>query len=265
MSEVNKIPEHWQIKKLGEVGEIVSGGTPSTKVSEYWNGNISWISPADLSGYSEKIIFKGRKSITESGLINSSARLIPKGSILFSSRAPIGYVVIAGNEVCTNQGFKSIVPSKSIFNEYLLYFLKASKQNAEKVASGTTFKEISLKAFSQLEIPLPPLPEQQVIVAKIEELLSDLENGKQQLQTAQQQLNIYRQSLLNILATGENCKSIEEVIKKLDQGWSPKCLNERSKDDNEWAVIKTSAVQHGSFILIENKIRHKNLKHREPQ
>ncbi len=195
-NELVEVPKGWQIKKLGEVGEIVSGGTPSTKVAEYWNGKISWITPADLSGYNEKIILQGRKSISVNGLKNSSARLIPKGSILFSSRAPIGYVVIAGNEVCTNQGFKSIVPNKSILSDYLFYFLKASKQEAEKVASGTTFKEISLKAFSQLEIPLPPLPEQLAIVSKIEELFSEMDKGVESLKTAQQQLKVYRQSLL---------------------------------------------------------------------
>jgi type I restriction enzyme S subunit len=173
----NNIPKHWHIKKLIEFGEIVSGGTPSTKVSEFWDGNISWISPADLSGYGQKIILKGRKSITTGGLKNSSARLITKGSVLFSSRAPIGYVVIAGNEVRTNQGFKSIFPINSIYNEYLFYFLKSAEKQPEKVASGATFKEISLKAFSNLDILLPPSSEQKAIVSKIEELLSDLENG----------------------------------------------------------------------------------------
>ena len=263
MSEIKDIPEHWEVKKLGEVGDIVSGGTPSTKEKAYWNGNIPWISPADLSGYNEKYIFKGRKSISESGLKNSSARLIPKGSVLFSSRAPIGYTVIAANNVCTNQGFKSIVPNQSLLSEYVYYFLKASKQAAEKVSSGTTFKEISLKAFSQLEMPLPPLPEQQAIVAKIEELLSELDNGKQQLQTALQQLKVYRQSLLNLIVTGKNCKAIETVIEKLDQGWSPRCLNENSKDELEWAVIKTSAVQYGHFVSVENKILPTELKPRE--
>ena len=215
MNSVNKIntpsapgiPNHWQLKKLGEVGEIISGGTPSTKVAAYWNGTISWITPADLSCYDKKIITKGRKSITVIGLKNSSSRLLPKGSILFSSRAPIGYVAIAGNEVCTNQGFKSIIPDKSILSEYLFYFLKASKQNAEKVASGTTFKEISMKAFSQLEIPLPPLPEQQAIVAKIEELFSELDKGVESLKTAQQQLKVYRQSLLKWAFEGKLTKS----------------------------------------------------------
>jgi len=229
---------------LGEVGEIISGGTPSTKVAEYWNGKISWISPADLSGYVEKFILQGRKSITESGLKNSSARLIPKGSVLFSSRAPIGYVIIAGNELCTNQGFKSIVPNNSILSDYLFYYLKASKQKAEKVASGTTFKEISLKAFSELEIPIPPLPEQQTIVSKIEELLSDLENGKKQLQIAQQQLKVYRQSLLKLafegkltnkdvkdgeLPKGWKWAKIEDVALSLDYKRKPINKNERVK------------------------------------
>ena len=225
MSEIKDIPAHWEVKKLSEVGNIVSGGTPSTKEKAYWNGNIPWISPADLSGYNEKYIVKGRKSISESGLKNSSARLIPKGSVLFSSRAPIGYTVIAANNVCTNQGFKSIVPNQSLLSEYVYYFLKASKQAAEKVSSGTTFKEISLKAFSQLEMPLPPLPEQQAIVAKIEELLSELDNGKQQLQIALQQLKVYRQSLLKWAFEG---KLTNDNVKEgeLPQGWKWTTFNE---------------------------------------
>jgi len=228
MTESNKIPKHWQVKKLSDIGEIVSGGTPSTKVSDYWDGNISWISPADLSGYSNTTITKGRKSITKEGLKNSSARLIPKGSVLFSSRAPIGYVVIAGNEVCTNQGFKSIVPNKLITTDYLFFYLKASKQKAEKVASGTTFKEISLKAFSILEIPLPPLPEQQAIVSKIEELFSELDHGIAQLKTAKQQLKVYRQSLLKWAFEG---KLTNKKVKdgELPKGWKWTTINEIGK------------------------------------
>ena len=228
MTESNKIPKHWQVKKLSDIGEIVSGGTPSTKVSDYWDGNISWISPADLSGYSNTTITKGRKSITKEGLKNSSARLIPKGSVLFSSRAPIGYVVIAGNEVCTNQGFKSIVPNKLITTDYLFFYLKASKQKAEKVASGTTFKEISLKAFSILELPLPPLPEQQAIVSKIEELFSELDHGIAQLKTAKQQLKVYRQSLLKWAFEG---KLTNKKVKdgELPKGWKWTTINEIGK------------------------------------
>jgi type I restriction enzyme S subunit len=198
-----ELPKGWEVKKLGEVGEIVSGGTPSTKIPEYWGGKISWITPADLSGYQNKIIFHGKKSITETGLKNSSTRLIRKGSVLFSSRAPIGYVVVAGNELCTNQGFKSIVPNEFILSEYLFYYLKSSKQKAEKVASGTTFKEISLKAFSQLEIPIPPLPEQQKIVAILESKLTICDAIEETIKTSIKQGEALRQSILKKAFEGE--------------------------------------------------------------
>jgi type I restriction enzyme S subunit len=121
---------------------------------------------------------------------------MPAGSILFSSRAPIGYVAIASGDVSTNQGFKSLVPSENIFGEYIYYYLKASKQLAEEYASGTTFKELSGKAFANLPVPLPPFAEQQRIVDKIEELFSDLDSGIDSLKTAKQQLKVYRQAVL---------------------------------------------------------------------
>lgn len=191
-----KLPKDWKWVKLSEIGKIISGGTPSTTITEYWEGNINWIAPSDLTGYKNIRIKSGKKSITELGLKKSSARLMPKGSVLFSCRAPIGYTVIADDELCTNQGFKSIIPYDFVDSLYIYYFLKGSKQEAEKVASGTTFKEISLKSFSELSFPLPPLQTQQAIVSKIEELFSELDKGIEDLKTAQQQLKTYRQSVL---------------------------------------------------------------------
>jgi len=196
MFEKNILKKTWRWAKLIDLGEIVGGGTPSTKEKSFWGGNIAWISPADLSGYTQKTIKKGRKSITELGLNSSSARLMPKGSILFSSRAPIGYVVIAGNEIATNQGFRSLVPSTEIFNEYIYYFLKSAKQKAESLASGTTFLELSGKKFSQIDIPIPPLQEQYRIVDKLEELFSGLDAGIASLEKAKEQLKTYRQAVL---------------------------------------------------------------------
>ncbi len=126
-----------------------------------------------------------------------------------------------------------------------------------------THKRYWISIFSKLPIPCPPIQDQDAIVEKIEELLSEVEHAKEQLQKAQQQLKVYNQSLLNILVSEKNCKTIETVIDKLDQGWSPKCLNESSVDDNVWTVIKTSAVQHGQFVSHENKVLPKNLKPRE--
>jgi type I restriction enzyme S subunit len=203
--------EDWQIVKLADIGEIFSGGTPKTKNEEFWGSEVPWITPSDLSKYNAKFISKGHKSITKLGLSKSSAKLIPAGSVLFSSRAPIGYVVIANNDLTTNQGFKSISPSSSlIFNEFVYYYLKSSKNLAERNASGTTFKEISKKAFSELPFPLSPLPEQRAIVAKIEELFSRLDQGIADLKKAQDQLKVYRQAVLQKAFEGELTKEWRE-------------------------------------------------------
>jgi Restriction endonuclease S subunits len=190
------IPADWCWTQITQLGDVVSGGTPSSKEPKYWGGDINWISPADLTGYKEKFISKGAKSITQDGLINSSAKLMPAGSIHFSSRAPIGYVAISSSPMTTNQGFKSLIPFTGVFNEYVYYYLKASKQLAEKRASGTTFLELSGKAFGLLPVPLPPPNEQKRIVAKIEELFSELDNGIAALKTAREQLKVYRQAVL---------------------------------------------------------------------
>ena len=166
------IPKEWRWVRLGEVGTIYSGGTPSTKKSEYWGDEIPWITPADLSGYKRKYIKKGKKSISRLGLENSSAVLMPEGTVLFSSRAPIGYVAIAANPLATNQGFKSVYPFKGFIGDFIYYYFKFAKELIEEMGSGTTFKEISAKVFSLIPFPVVPLPEQQKIVEEIEYRLS---------------------------------------------------------------------------------------------
>lgn len=217
--------KNWRLVQLKDVGKIVSGGTPSTSNSSYWSDEISWITPADLSGYEKKFISRGRKSISRGGLENSSAKLLPKGSVLFSSRAPIGYVAIASGELATNQGFKNIIPSKEVNTDFLYYYLKASKQLAEKSASGTTFKEISGKKFGELPFPLPPLHDQHAIVSKIEELLSELDKGKQQLELALQQLKIYRQAVLKWAFEGK-FTNIDVKEGELPEGWKISSITE---------------------------------------
>lgn len=182
---------------LADIGTIVSGGTPSTKEPTYWNGEIPWVTPADLSGYSEKYISKGAKSITQSGLENSSAKLMPKDSVLFSSRAPIGYVAIAMNVLCTNQGFKSIIPNQDLINsDYLYYYLKFGKHLAEDLASGTTFKEISGKNFAKIQIPVPSLEEQKLITEKIEILFCEIDQGAHLLELLLNKSLYLKQSIL---------------------------------------------------------------------
>src|SRR5690554_6059661 len=124
----------WKVKKIKDLGEIISGGTPSTKITEYWNGNISWITPKDLSNYNSRYISKGDRSITKKGLNNSSAKMMPKNSVLFSSRAPIGYVAVAKNELCTNQGFKSVSVNDENYHLFIYYLLTHNKNKIENIA-----------------------------------------------------------------------------------------------------------------------------------
>jgi type I restriction enzyme S subunit len=174
-SHYGKLPEGWAICRLNNLGQIIGGGTPRTEESIYWNdGTIPWITPADLSGYTDKYISEGSRKITEQGLNSSSATLMPAGTVLFSSRAPIGYTVIAANEVCTNQGFKSVSPYISGVSEYIYYWLITQIEEIHSRASGTTFKEISGTEFGNTVILLPPLQEQRRIVMAIEESLAVL-------------------------------------------------------------------------------------------
>jgi len=201
--ELWSIPATWEWTTLNRLGDIVGGGTPSTKVSEYWGDEVNWISPSDLTGYTSKTIARGAKNLTQAGLDHSGARVMPGGSVHFSSRAPIGYVVISAAPLTTNQGFKSLVPSEGIFNEYVYYYLKSATGMARERASGTTFLELSGAAFGVLPIPIAPTREQRRIVAKIEELFSELDKGIETLTTAREQLKAYRQSVLKHAFDGQ--------------------------------------------------------------
>ncbi len=187
------IPKSWQWVHLGEIGQVVGGGTPDTKNPDYFTEKgISWLTPADLYGLKDKYIGRGRRDLSESGLKDSSAQLMPAGTVLFSSRAPIGYVAIAKNELATNQGFKSLIPYIVEMNEYIYYFLKKAGKEIDECASGTTFKEIPGKDFVKVKIPLPPLAEQHRIVAKVDQLMSlcdDLEARQQKKRETRAHLN----------------------------------------------------------------------------
>ena len=173
--KIYSIPDTWLWVRLVDIGDIIGGGTPKTSEVSFWeNGTISWITPADMRGLG-KYVSCGMRKITKAGLEKSSARLLPKGTVIYSSRAPIGYIAIALNELCTNQGFKSVIPFNVELSEYLYYCLISQTQNIISRASGTTFKEISGGEFGQTIIPIPPLAEQKRIVAKIEALLPYIE------------------------------------------------------------------------------------------
>ena len=150
------LPEGWRMGRLEEIGEIVGGATPLTDNSDYWCDNgISWLSPADLSKQATKFISKGAKDITIKGYKSCSTKMLPKGSVLFSSRAPIGLMAITTTDLCTNQGFKSIVPNQDIGCEYVYYCLLSLKDRIAIENEGSTFSEVSGHAMKEYPILIP--------------------------------------------------------------------------------------------------------------
>ena len=146
----------WVERKISDIGTVIGGATPSTKKPEnYENGEIAWITPKDLSTFSSRYIERGERNITEIGLKSCSTQLLPPNTVLFSSRAPIGYVAIAANEVCTNQGFKSVIPNENTDPLFLFYLLKYNKDKIEGMGSGTTFKEVSGNTMKNIIVNVP--------------------------------------------------------------------------------------------------------------
>lgn len=169
-----EVPNHWTWVELGDVGAIVGGGTPKSTEAKFWaeGEDIPWLTPADMSSFDDRLIQRGRRDITSEGLEGSSTSLVPAGTVLFSSRAPIGHVGIAANPLCTNQGFKSCVPYNSEMSEFIYYYLMKAGPEVNENATGTTFKEVSGKQVAAIPFPLPPLGEMIRIVDKLDELFA---------------------------------------------------------------------------------------------
>jgi len=153
----------WREYSIGEIADVVGGGTPSTKVPENFDGDIPWLTPKDLSGPHDRFIERGARNLSQQGLDSSSAKLLPAGSVLLSTRAPIGYVALAKNPISTNQGFRSMKVKEGFSAEYLFYWLTANTDELERHASGTTFRELSGSSLKGIRLHLPPLDEQRRI------------------------------------------------------------------------------------------------------
>ena len=187
--------KEWKTYKLSEIGQVIGGATPSTKVASNYDGDIAWITPKDLSLLSGRYIYKGERSITEAGYKSCSCQMLPAGSILFSSRAPIGYIAIAGNDLCTNQGFKSVVPNPEIVNSHFLYYLLSYEKNRiAEMGSGTTFMEISGNVMKNIEVKLPHLSIQNKIAEILTSLDEKIENNQRINDNLEQQLKLLYRS-----------------------------------------------------------------------
>lgn len=197
------IPTHWRWETIGTVAEIVGGGTPpSTDSTNFDPRGIPWITPADLSGYNATYIERGARSLSAKGYERCGARLMPPSAVLFSSRAPIGYCVIARTAVATSQGFKSLVLREQVLPEFARYYLLASKKFIESRATGTTFKEISGRAMAGIPFPLAPIAEQRRIVQRVDEFLSAVEASAASLLRAKANAKRARASVLKAAVEG---------------------------------------------------------------
>ncbi len=256
----------WREAKLCDIGEIVGGGTPSTKEESYYGGDIPWITPKDLSTHNERYIYRGERSITEEGLKNSSAKLMPKGTVLFSSRAPIGYVAIAGKELCTNQGFKSLIPKNGVADsEFIYYLFKHKKSDIEAIASGTTFLEVSGSAMKNISILLPPLPEQKAIAATLSALDDMIELNNQINKTLEEMAQAifkswfvdfepfkdeeFEESELGLIPKGWRVGKLSDVGEIIGGGTPSKSKPEYySKKGIPWITPKDLSINKNKYI-----------------
>ena len=198
-SELGMIPKGWRVRTLGEIGDVIGGSTPSkTKPEYYTEKGLAWLTPKDLSVSNAKFTEKGEIDITQEGYNSCSTKLMPKGSVLFSSRAPIGYITIAKNEICTNQGFKSVVPGYA-GTAFIYCFLKATTPDIENKATGSTFKEASGSLMKSLQLVVAPKD----IMDSFEERLKPIFDEQECIEDESRRLATLRDTLLPKLMSGE--------------------------------------------------------------
>lgn len=246
--------------KLSDIGTVVGGSTPYTKNSDNYDGNIAWITPKDLAGYNKVYISKGERNITEVGFKRCSAKMLPKNSVLFSSRAPIGYVAISKNDLCTNQGFKSIIPNEKIYYKFLYYLLKYNKDYIASKGSGSTFKEISGSVMKGIELSIPKDINDQKKISRVLfdidskiELNNDINNNLYELMKNKfdnfiDNLDRYEESVLSKIANYKNGLAMQKYrpinelglpvikIKEMNSGISTETERCKSNIDDELII-----------------------------
>ena len=235
-------------RRISEIGTVVGGGTPSTKNPDYWGGDIPWISPKDLTDYKSVYISKGENFLTEKGL-KSGTRLLPKNTLLFSSRAPIGYVALAANPICTNQGFKSIVcDEKQVVPLYLYYYMKANLDYIKLFGTGATFPEISGKTMGKIKVEIfKSLDVQHRIASILSTYDSLIENNTKRIRLLEKMAeNLYKEWFVRFRFPGHENVEMENGLPK---GWkrgslSDVCEFKRGKN------ITSSEMQEGNVPVI---------------
>ena len=232
--------------KISDIGEVVGGGTPSTANSDFWGGDIPWISPKDLTGYKSVYISHGESFLTKTGL-KSGTKLLPKDTVLFSSRAPIGYVAIASNPICTNQGFKSIICNKEIINPlFLYYYIKGNLDYIKLFGTGATFPEISGAAMRKIKVQIPSLPTQQKIASILSAYDRLIENNTRRIRLLEQMAeNLYKEWFVRFRFP-EHEKV--EMVNGLPKRWETIHIKELAQLKSGYAFKSEWFVEEGEAV-----------------
>ena len=193
----------WQTKKLGDVSDVMNGGTPKTGVPEYWAGQHRWITPAEMGKRVSPYVSDTERKITDLGLRDSSARMLPPNSVILSSRAPIGHLVINTEPMGTNQGCKGLIPHSQIETKFLYYYLSSIVDLLNSLGTGATFKELSGGKLKEVTVPVPSLAEQQKIGAKLDRLAEETQRLARLYERKQAALEALKKSLLHQAFNGE--------------------------------------------------------------
>jgi type I restriction enzyme S subunit len=235
---------------LGEVCVLVNGGTPDTKIHEYWGGPHAWITPAEMGNLVSPFLGTSRRTLTNEGLRNASAQLLPKHSVIMSSRAPIGHLVINEVPMATNQGCKGLIPNSELNYKYLYYFLYANKEYLNSLGSGTTFAEISGTKLKTVEIPLPPLEKQREIVEKLDSTFVEIgksnENGVSVQNFVNSLLSRLIDAWINSHVNSKKANLEELAVLKGRIGWRGLSAKEYTKEGP--LFLSVHSLNHGHFV-----------------
>lgn len=242
----------WDKVRVEEFANVIGGGTPSTSNASLWDGDVPWITPKDLSGYQLRYISRGERNITEEGLRRSSARLVPEKTVLLTTRAPVGYVAIAQNPLCTNQGFKNLIcdPEKAHY-EFIYYLLKHNRELLESQATGSTYKELSAGRLRKIELRIPGTPVQRRIASILSAYDDLIENNLRRIKLLEESARLlYKEWFVRLRFPGHEHT---RIINGVPEGWERKAVRDLAEIQSGFAFKSSSYVSQGRYGIVTIK------------